>query len=355
MLSPIILNQQCGDVYLHMSSPIVAGLLAYGMSGRVFHGPFLSTNPHFQFRAVVERHTKTANERYPDVISYNSVAELLRDPQIELVVVNTPSYTHYELAKQALEAGKHVLIEKPAAASAREVTELFEIARAQQKHVMVYQNRRWDSDFLSVKQIVESGRLGELIEVHFRFDRYRPVLSPKIFKESPEYAASGLVYDLGPHLIDQIISLFGRPLSFNKVTSMHRDNAEVVDYFNFQLSYPKGLNVFLTSSLLVAEPLPSFVVHGTAGSYIKDRVDRQEPQLDEGVWPTDSVYGTEPAGCEGKLVTINENNEKITELIPSSRGNYNHIFDAVYKTIRAGALYPITEEHVAWQLEMLEA
>jgi len=338
-----------------MSSPIVTGLLAYGMSGRVFHGPFISTNPHFKFKAAVERSKKTVNERYPDVISYNSLEELLADPEIELVIVNTPSYTHFSLAKQALEAGKHVLIEKPAAAQASEVKELFDLGRSRQKHVMIYQNRRWDSDFLSVKDVIESGKLGELIEVHFRYDRYRPVLSPKIFKESSTYEASGLVYDLGPHLLDQMISIFGRPLSFHKVTSMHRANAEVVDYFSFQLSYPNGLNVFLTSSLLVTEPLPSFVVHGTAGSYIKDRCDRQEPQLDEGILPTDPVYGTEPEGCEGKLVTMGENNEKITEIIPSYKGNYNHIFEAVYQTIRYGALFPITEEHIAWQLEMLEA
>lgn len=220
---------------------------------------------------------------------------------------------------------------------------------------MVYQNRRWDSDFLSVKKVIESGRLGELIEVHFRFDRYKAMLSPKIFKEKKSMAPNGLVYDLGPHLIDQAISLFGRPLNFNKTTGKYREGSEVTDYFNYHLNYPNQLNVFLTSGLLIAEPLPSFVVHGTLGSYIKARVDVQETQLDSGLSPTDPAYGIEPAESEGKLVTIGLDSRKITEYIPSDKGQYMQLFQAVYHMIRDHWLYPITEEHIAWQVELLEA
>ncbi len=197
--------------------------------------------------------------------------------------------------------------------------------------------------------------MGELIEVHFRFDRYKPSLSPKVFKETKSAAASGLVYDLGPHLIDQAISLFGRPLSFKKTTAIHREGSEVTDYFNFHLSYPHQLNVYLTSGLLIAQPLPSFVIHGTLGSYIKDRCDVQEAQLDAAVTPADEKYGLEPAGSEGKLVTMGLDNQKNTEAIASEQGNYLQLFNAVYHTIRDHALYPITEEHIAWQIELLEA
>jgi scyllo-inositol 2-dehydrogenase (NADP+) len=338
-----------------MSSPIVTGLLSYGMSGRVFHAPFLTTHPGFTLKAVVERNQKKMAEHYPKVISYNSVDELLNDAEIDLVVVNTPSQLHYEHAKQALQAGKHVLVEKPASANLPEVLDLFELARQANRRIFVYQNRRWDSDFLSVKEVVESGRLGKLIEVHFRYDRYKPVLSPKPFKETTEVPTSGLVYDLGPHLIDQAISLFGQPLSWHKVTGIHRDGSEVPDYFSIQLSYPHQLRVFLTSSLLVAQPLPSFVVHGTAGSYLKDRVDVQEAQLDKGILPTDASYGLEPEGSEGQLVTIDINHQKQIEKIPARKGNYTHLFDAVYQTLSTGALYPITEEHIAWQIELLQA
>ena len=334
---------------------IVTGLLAYGMSGKLFHAPFVSTNPHFKFKAVVERHEKKAAERYPDVISYNSVHELLNDKEIELVVINTPSNTHFQLAKEALEAGKHVLLEKPAAATAEEVRTLFALSNRVGKKLMIYQNRRFDSEFLAVKEVVESGRLGDLIEVHFRYDRYRMPIGPKVFKESSSYTTSGLLYDLGPHLIDQAISLFGKPLSFDKVLSTHRPGSQVPDYFSLRLTYPHGLNVYLSASLLVAERQPSSVLHGTIGSFIKGRDDVQEEQLIAEMLPNNVAYGIERPDSEGKLVIMGADNEKETSLVPSVKGNYNHIFDAVYHTVRQNALFPITEEHIAWQLELLEA
>jgi len=338
-----------------MQSLIKTGLLAYGMSGRVFHAPFINAHAEFELTAVVERHDKKAAERYPGIISYNKSEELLDDPRIELIIVNTPNNTHFALAKQALQAGKHVLVEKPIAATVTEVKELYDLSRQVNKHLMVYQNRRWDSDFLSVKEVVESGKLGELIEVHFRFDRYKTALSPKQFKETKSMAPNGLAYDLGPHLVDQAVSLFGRPLKFTKTTATYREGSEVDDYFHFHLSYPHNLNVYLTSCLLIAQPLPSFVVHGSLGSYIKDRVDVQEAQLDKSILPTDPAYGIEPGGSEGKLVTIGFDGQKNIEVIQSYKGQYIQLFEAVYQAIRNNALYPITEEHIAWQIELLQA
>jgi len=338
-----------------MQSAIKTGLMAYGMSGRVFHAPFMYAHPGFELRAVVERHEKKMAGRYAGIISYDQTEELLNDKEIELVIVNTPNNTHFDLATRSLQAGKHVLVEKPIAATVAEVKKLYDLAREAGKHLMVYQNRRWDSDFLSAKETIESGRLGQLIEVHFRFDRYKMTLSPKQFKETKSMTPNGLAYDLGPHLIDQAISLFGRPLKFTKTTATYREDSQVDDYFHFHLSYPNELNVYLTSGLLIAQPTPSFVVHGTLGSYIKDRVDVQEAQLDKGIPPTDLAYGIEREGCEGRLVTFDENNQKITERMPSYKGQYIQLFEAVYQTIRNGALYPITEEHIAWQIELLEA
>lgn len=325
------------------------------MSGRVFHAPFVHLNPGFELKAVVERHEKKAAETYPGIASYDAIGELLKDDEIELIIVNTPPHTHYEFTARALEAGKHVLAEKPLVVTSEEAKSLYELARQTGRHLMVYQNRRWDSDFMSVKQVIESGILGELIEVHFRFDRYKAELSSKKFKENKALPANGLVYDLGPHLLDQAISLFGKPLSFTKTTGIYRESSGVPDYFHFHLSYPHQLNVYLTSGLLIAEPTPSFVVHGTLGSYIKKRVDVQEAQLDAGIWPDDPGYGLEPAGEEGILATMGVGDQKNTEYIASLKGNYMQLFDAVYHTIRNNALYPITEEHIAWQLEMLEA
>ncbi len=329
--------------------------MAYGMSGRIFHAPFITTNPGFKFKAVVERHEKKAAARYPDVLSYGSIDELLADDEIELVIVNTPNNTHFDFTMRALNAGKHVLLEKPAAATSAEVKQMFDLARSKNLHLMLYQNRRYDSGFMLTRDVIESGRLGQLIEVHMRFDRYKAALGVKAFKEKKENPANGLVYDLGPHLIDNIIALFGRPLNFHKTTGIYREGSEVNDYFNYHLIYPNQLNVYLTSCLLIAEHLPGFVVHGTLGSFVKDRNDVQEAQLDGGMLPTDAGYGIEPEGCDGKLVTMDIDNKKITEWLTAPKGDYPGLFEAVYHTIRNNALFPVTEEHVAWQLELLEA
>jgi len=337
-----------------MPKPIVTGIMAYGMSGRIFHAPFITTNPGFKLKAIVERHEKKAAKTYPQVLSYDSIDELINDEEIELIIVNTPNYLHFEHATQALNAGKHVLIEKPAAVTSEEVTQLYELGRKVDRKVMVYQNRRYDSGFQSVKEVIESGKLGELIEVHFRFDRYKAAIGPKLFKEKKDMPANGLVYDLGAHLVDNAISLFGKPLSFDKVTAIHREGSEVPDYFSFRLTYPHQLNVYLTSSMLTVEPGPGFMVNGSIGTYIKNRTDTQEAQLDAGMLPTDTAYGIEPEGSEGKLVTIGIDDQKNTEWVPSKKGCYEQIFESVYHTIRDNALFPVTEEQVAWQLELLE-
>jgi len=338
-----------------MAAPIVTGLMAYGMSGRIFHAPFISTNPGFKLKAIVERSQKKAADIYPDVISYNSIDELLNDDEIELVIVNTPSNLHFEHAMMAMKAGKHVLLEKPAAATSAQVKELFDTARKLNKHLMVYQNRRYDSGFLSTKGIIESGRLGSLIEVIFRMDRYKAAIGVKSFKETKGVPAGGLVYDLGAHLIDNTIALFGKPISFHKTTGIYREGSEVPDYFHYHLIYPNQLNVYLTSGLQIAGDTPGFWINGTLGSFIKNRSDVQEAQLDKGMMPTDPAYGIEPAGNEGQLITVGVDNQKSTEAVPSQKGDYNEIFNAVYHTIRDNALFPVTEEHIAWQLELLEA
>jgi scyllo-inositol 2-dehydrogenase (NADP+) len=331
-----------------MATPIVTGLLAYGMSGRIFHAPFIHSNPGFTLKAIVERSQKKASAVYPDIISYDNVDELLNDGEIELVIVNTPNSLHLEQAIKAMRAGKHVLVEKPAAAT-------FDVGRETGKHVMIYQNRRYDSGFISTKKVIESGRLGTLQEVIFRLDRYKMQINAKAFKETKETPANGLVYDLGAHLVDNAIALFGRPLSFNKTTGIYREGSEVPDYFHFHLTFPNQLNVFLTSGLLIAQEQPGFIVNGTLGSFVKARTDVQEAQLDKGIMPTDEGYGIEPQGNEGTLTTVGMDNVKSTEPIPSDKGDYMQIFDAVYHTIRNNALFPVTEEHIAWQLELLEA
>jgi scyllo-inositol 2-dehydrogenase (NADP+) len=337
------------------SSPIKTGLLAYGMSGKIFHAPFLTQHPSFALQAVVQRHEQRMQADYPHIKSYGSVAGLLADPSLELVVVNTPSATHVELTRQALLAGKHVLLEKPVATSAAEVRELFDLARQQGRHLFAYQNRRWDTDFGSVRRVVESGQLGRLIEVHFRYDRFKPQLNPKKFKEDADSPGSGLVFDLGPHLVDQAISLFGQPLRVGKVQGSYRMHSQVADYFSLHLHYPEGLNVYLTSSLLVAEPGPAFVLHGTQGSFRKDRTDPQEAQLVAGIRPENPVYGHEQPGQEGQLMLAAPDGTLTATLVAAEPSSYAGLFEAVYQAIRHGQPYPIKPEELVWQLESITA
>lgn len=334
-------------------SPVSSALLAYGMSGKVFHAPFLALHPGFSLDATLERHEPKIQHDYPGVRSYRSAAELLADPTLELAVVNTPNNTHFDLARQALLAGKHVLIEKPVATSSAQFEELWALGKRVGRHVLAYQNRRWDSDFQAVRRVVESGQLGRLIEVHFRFDRYKPALNTKVFKET-SVPGSGLLYDLGPHILDQAISLFGQPLSAHKTLGQNRPGSQVDDFFNLHLRYPHGLNVWLTGSLLVADPGPAYVLHGTQGSYRKQRTDPQEAQLVEGLVLSNPAYGREAPGQEGVLTLMAADGTRQALVDTSPNGDYRQLFEAVYQTIRCGAAYPIREDELRWQNEILD-
>ena len=332
--------------------PIRTALLAYGMSGKVFHAPFLTAHPGFELLAVVERTEQRMHLDYPTIRSYSSVAELLTDSNLELVVVNTPSSTHFELASQAMRAGKHVLLEKPVATSVAQLQELLALAKQTGRHLLAYQNRRWDSDFGAVARVLAGGQLGQLLEAHLRFDRYKPTLNTKKFKEEPGPGA-GLLYDLGPHLIDQAISLFGQPLSCHKTLGYNRPTTRVDDFFSLHLRYAQGLNVWLTSSLLVAAPGPAYVLHGTLGSYQKGRADVQEAQLLTGMSPLAPEYGHERPGQEGRLTLSEPNGILTTTPDAAAPGNYLDLFEAVFQTIRQGRLYPIRDEQLLWQNELL--
>ena len=336
-----------------MKNQIKSGLLSFGMSGKLFHAPFLTAHPGFDLRAVVERSKKQAHLHFPQITSYDTVEELLADPAIELVVVNTPNTTHLEFAMKALEAGKHVLVEKPFTITAAEAKQLFEAGRKHNRCVLPYQNRRYDSDLASVKQVIDAGKLGRLVEFHFRYDRYRHHIGPKVQKETP-IPGSGLMYDLAPHLLDAVISLFGIPLKWTKTLGHFRPLTQVDDYAHLHLIYPEELQVFVTMSLLVVEAQPAFVLHGTRGTYIKHRADIQERQLLADMSPNDPLYGIEQSEDAGILTTISEEGIKKQEKIKAEKSSYLNLFEAVYQTIRAGKSFPITEAQIIQQIEILE-
>jgi len=332
---------------------VTTGILSYGMSGRVFHAPFIAHSDLFHFKAIVERSEKKAAADYPGIISYDSVAELLADPEIELVIVNTPNDTHVDFASQALRAGKHVLIEKPFAPTAEEAKALFALAKEVGRYILPYHNRRFDADFLALKEVLASEELGQAVELHLRFDRFRTDIGTKVFKETKR-PASGILYDLGSHLLDQVISIYGAPTDYKVIKSANRQDSQVDDYATLLLSYAHGPTVHITVSMLVLSSAYSFLVHGTNGSFIKQRTDIQEEQLIAGITPIDAQYGQEPAGQEGILHYKNAAGELVQHQVPVRQGNYNLLFEAVYKQIRHDIPYFVTEEQIITQLSILE-
>lgn len=332
---------------------IKTGILSFGMSGKLFHAPFIEENDGFDFWGVVERSKKIAREFYPNIKSYDSVDDLISDEDLELVIINTPNSTHYEFALKAIQAKKHVLVEKPFTITSDEARKLFHEAKKRNIKIFAYQNRRFDSDFLSVKQTINSGKLGNIIEAHIRYDRYRYALGTSIFKEG-NVPGSGVSYNLGPHIIDQALALFGIPKNWTKVVAGFRPNTIVDDYSHVHFEYENGLQVFITASLLVAEPQPSYVINGTLGTYTKHRVDIQEEQLQQGLKPNNSSYGIEKPGFEGILTIVSPEGSVEKEFVPAVKTTYNQLFDDVYDCIIKGIPYPISEEQIIKQLEILE-
>lgn len=321
--------------------PINTALLSFGMSGQVFHAPFLQVHKGFNFYAVWERTKNLAQEKYASVKTYRTLEDLLHDESIELVVVNTPSVTHYEYAKKCLQANKNVIVEKPFTAAVVEGEELIALAEQKNKLLSVYQNRRYDSDYKIVKKVVEEKLLGELIEAEFHYDRYTELLSYKVHKETPTPGV-GIVYDLGSHLIDQALTLFGMPHSVFADIDTLRSSSKVDDYMELLMFY-SHFRVRIHSSLLVREQLPAYILHGKKGSFIKGKTDVQEVALQEGKLPNTDDWGKEPENERGLLHT-EKNGKIIKEYVPSPPGNYMEYYDGIYKSLRLQQPLPITAE-----------
>jgi scyllo-inositol 2-dehydrogenase (NADP+) len=321
--------------------PINTALLSFGMSGQIFHAPFLAIHDGFNFYAVWERTKNLAREKYPSVKTYRTLEELLDDEAIELIIVNTPSVTHYGYAKKCLQANKNVIVEKPFTATVEEGEELIALAKGKNKTLSVYQNRRYDSDYKVVKKVVEEKLLGELIESEFHYDRYTEQLSYKVHKETPAPGV-GIVYDLGSHLIDQALQLFGMPKSVFADIDALRPSSKVDDYMELLMFYDH-FRVRIHSSLLVREQLPAYILHGKKGSFIKAKTDVQEVALQEGKIPNTPDWGKEPQNENGLLHT-EKDGKIIKEYIPSTPGNYMEYYDGIYEAMRLQQRLPVTAQ-----------
>jgi scyllo-inositol 2-dehydrogenase (NADP+) len=321
--------------------PISTALLSFGMSGKLFQAPFLHTNPGFSLTAVWERSQALASSFYPSIHSVSTFEEILNNPTIELVVVNTPTATHFDYAKQVLLAGKHAVVEKAFTTTVSEAIELNNIAAEKNLCLSVFQNRRWDSDFLTVRRVLQSGVLGEVLEAEFHYDRYKQALSPKMHKETPILGA-GVVYDLGPHLIDQALVSFGFPEAVFADVRVTRSGSKVDDYFEILLYYPT-LRVRLKSGYYYREPIPAFTLFGRNGSFHKSRADIQENALLANIPANSPNWGIEPESERGLLHTEIDG-KIILEQVPTEKGDYAQYYEGIYQHIRNGAPLHVTAD-----------
>ena len=332
--------------------PIITALCSFGMSGWVFHAPFIKINPGFNLYAVWERSKNLAEKKYPKIKTFRTLEDMLADNAVELVVVNTPNFTHYDYTKKALEAGKHVIVEKPFTITVEEGNNLIALAKKQNKKLSVYQNRRFDSDYKTIKKVLSENLLGDLVEVEMHFDRFKEELSPKVHKETPG-PGSGSLYDLGAHLIDQALQLFGTPDQLFADIRIARPVSQVDDYFEL-LFYYKKLRVRIKSSYVVREPLPGYIFHGLKGSFIKPKTNVQEESLQAGNIPGGPDWGKEPDSEKG-LLNTEINGKVIREYISSEQGNYGTYYDGIYQSIRNDKPLPVTAEDGLLVIKIIEA
>ena len=333
-------------------SPIKTAVLSFGLSGKAFHCPFIFLHKGFELYGIWERTKNESPQFYPHSKVFRSLEEILEDKAVELVIVNTPTSTHYDYAKRSLEAGKHIVVEKAFTTTLAEAIELKELAAKKNLKIAVFQNRRWDSDFKTVAKVIREGWLGEIVEMEIHFDRFKDELSPKPHKEIPAPGA-GILNDLSPHLIDQALVLFGMPQSIFADLRITRPGSQVDDYFELLLYYPT-LRVRLKSGYQVREPLPAYSVFGRKGSFLKSRADVQEAELVLFKKPNLTDWGTEPVSEQGLLHT-EKDGQVIRERIPTLQGYYYDYYDGVFQALRHDQPMPVTADDGIRTMEIIEA
>lgn len=325
---------------------IGVGLIGYGLGGRAFHAPYIATTPGMALRAVVSRDPAKVAADWPEVSVVADVAALLARPDIDLVVVSSPDAFHAEHAHAALAAGKHVLVDKPFATTLVDAQDVAAAAKRSGKLLCVFQNRRWDADFLTLQRLIAEGTLGTIVEIESRFDRCRPVPAA-VWKEARE---GGSWLDLGPHLVDQAICLFGLPHGVSADIAALRAGAEAPDYFQVTLRYPKR-RVHLHSSKLVADHGLRFAVHGTLGSWIKRGLDPQEQATLAGQRPGGDAWGVDHT--EGLFQSIDPARAPLP--IANARGDYRRFWRALAAAVRGEGANPVPSEQALAVMTVLDA
>jgi len=336
-----------------MSKPIVTAIASFGMSGVVFQGPSLKIYPqYFKIHKILERSKNISAQRYPEATIVRSYEEILNDPEVELVLVNTPDYLHFDMAKQALEAGKHVVVEKPFTKTSEEARELISLAHQNGVILTVFQSKRLDNGFQTLQKILRDKLLGRVVEFEAHYDRYRNFIQEGSWKEDGD-ERTGVLFNLGSHIVDQTLVLFGLPKAVTAHLNVLRTGGRTTDNFDIRLHYGK-FNAILRSSYLVREMGPQYIVHGTEGSFVKMGTDPQEELMKLHHLPNEPKWGEDQPADWGTLnTTINglHFHGKI-ETIP---GDLASFFLKLYGTIREGKELFVKPEESLNVIRILEA
>jgi len=335
-------------------SKINAALIGYGMGGRVFHAPIISSIPGFNLAKIYttkQESAEKAKSLYPDCEIVNDTKDIFSDDSIELVAIATTNQTHFPLAFEALNAGKHVVVDKPFTVTSHEADQLIETAEKNNRIISVFHNRRWDADFRTVKKVIESGMLGNIVECEIHFDRFR-----NYFKNSWKEAdlpGSGLLYDIGSHLIDQAQCIFGEPSYITADLRKQRPGSRAVDNFELILDYG-STKVVLKAGMLVKEPLPHFIVLGDKGSFVKYGMDIQEADLNAGLTPMTKLnWGEEPKENYGTINMI-VNGLNVRGQVESLPGDYREYYRNIYEAIALGAELEVTSQQARNTIKIIE-
>jgi predicted dehydrogenase len=336
-----------------MSDPAFrVGLLGWGNAGRFFHAPLIHAVPGLELATVVTSRSGV-QEQYPGVRVAATMDSVLNDATIDLVVIATPHKLHAPHAQAALAAGKHVVVEKPLATSAAQAETLIAESHAANRLLVAYHNRRWDGDFMTVQKLVASGLLGDLYAYESHWPLYRPTLRG-VWRENPD-DLGGALYDLGPHMIDQVLVLFGKPQSVYAEIATHRAGCQVDDFFRLHLRFPSDLSAILIVDMMAPIAGPRFHLRGTLGSFEKRGLDPQEAALRAGRMPAGEDWGVEPPAAWGRLCMRDLAGLAFDGQIATVPGDYRQFYRGVYEALCGNGPPPVDPQDAALQLRIIEA
>lgn len=331
---------------------LVLGYIGNGKSANRYHIPFVLQRPErFLIKKIFDIHVSHDLWSAIDGVEYcEDIESLLNDPQIDMIVICTTHHFHYQYAKMVLEAGKHCLVEKPFMENSQQAKEIFDLANQKGLYCSAYQNRRYDSDFLTVQKVIESGKLGDLLEIEMHFDYFRPEIPENVHEFDP---ATSYLYGHGCHTLDQVISYFGKPDHIHYDVRQLLGEGRMNDYFDLDLYYGI-LKISVKSSYFRIKERPSFIVYGKKGMFIKQTKDRQEEHLKLFYMPNHSDFGKDTPAHFGVLTYIDDQGQYHEEKIPSVDGDYGRVYDGIYDCIVNNQPQIITHDQTLKQMEILE-